>query len=160
MTRPLILAAATIFLGFCAFATQGSPGGTTGIRQIRETVASALAYDSYGSLPPSVATSVSELGDAAAIGVIEHLGDRKKRISDDPSTPEEIRRILRLVRTAFANPSAIQPEENRSPKATLVLLQYLRSLPSSYIAREDLEKTGSTIEGIKFYGHREYGHNR
>jgi hypothetical protein len=57
--------------------------------------------------------------------------------------------ILYIIRTSFAVPNIIDSEENRSPKATMVLLKYLSSLPAARAARDDLQKTIAFVEEKK-----------
>lgn len=117
--------------------------------EAERTVATLLADNGLAPLPGFVDTLVTRLGDGAAVGVIQYLGARKANVSEDLTSPQEISRILYIIRTAFAAPKIIEADENRSPKATLVLLKYLSCLPAAAAVKTDLESTTSFIEQLK-----------
>ena len=117
--------------------------------EAERTVATLLADNGLAPLPGFVDTLVTRLGDGAAVGVIQYLGARKVNVSEDLTSPGEIRRILYIVKTAFSAPDIIEAEENRSPKATLVLLKYLGCLPAAATVKTDLESTTRFVEQLK-----------
>jgi hypothetical protein len=55
----------------------------------------------------------------------------KTTVSEDSTSPEELRRILIIIKMSFEVPTIIEANENRVPKATLVLLSYLGSLSAA-----------------------------
>ncbi len=57
--------------------------------------------------------------------------------------------ILLIVRMSFEMPAMIKPEKSRLPRATLVLLNYLGTLPSANAVRDDLERTIKFAEQIR-----------
>src|SRR5215471_7825873 len=104
-----------------------------------QTVSTLLADDGHAPIVGFVETMVGRLGDGAAVGVIQYIGERKDSVSEDSVSPEEIRRILDILRMSFAAPQIIEAPQNRSPKATLVLLKYLSALPAARGAKADLD---------------------
>jgi|HubBroStandDraft_6_1064221.scaffolds.fasta_scaffold273046_2 hypothetical protein len=129
-------------------ATTGSESTPEG-SNAEQTVAILLADGGQAPVPGFVQALVTRLGDGAAVGVIQYLGDRKESVAMDATTPEEIERILYIVRTAFQVPNNIESAENRSPKATLILLQYLSTLSAARTIRGNLKSTGNFIEQVK-----------
>lgn len=111
-----------------------------------QTVAILLADNGRAPIPGFVETSVNRLGDGAALGIIQYLGERKERVSEDPSSSEEVRRMLLIIRMAFAAPNIIQSDENRYPRATLVLLKYLSCLPVANAVKDDIASTNHLME--------------
>ena len=97
----------------------------------------------------SVQTSFNRMGDKAALAVFQYLGERKTVVAKDPTSPEELRMILLIIRMSFAVPNIIESEEHRSPKATMVLLSYLSSLSVANTVKDDLEKTIGFVERTK-----------
>lgn len=114
-----------------------------------QTVASLLADDGQAPIFGFLQTVVSQLGDDAAVGVIQYLGERKMTASADPASPQEIRRILEIVRMAFAVRVISHPDRTRVPNATLVLLKYLACLPAANAEKENLESTSRFVEDLK-----------
>jgi hypothetical protein len=108
-----------------------------------------LADTGRAPIPGFIETLVTRLGDGAAVGVIQYLGGRRVSVSDDAISREEVERILAIVRMAFAAPSVIQLEENRMPKATLILLRYLRLVSAPGSLREDIDSTSRFVEELK-----------
>ncbi len=113
----------------------------------------ALVLDDNASSPAygvsSVVTGFNRMGDKAALGVFEYLGERKTTVAEESTSPEEVRMILYIIRTSFAAPNIIDSAENGSPKATMVLLKYLGSLPAARAVRDDLQKTIAFVEETK-----------
>lgn len=116
--------------------------------EAERTVAAVLADGGHPPILGFLETLVGRLGDDAAVGVIQYLGNRKSNVSEDSVSPDEIRRILYVVRTAFSTPRIIESGEKRSPKATLVLLKYLGCLPSARAVKRELDDTGAFVEQI------------
>src|ERR1700694_3973691 len=117
--------------------------------EAERTVATLLADGGHSPTVGFLDTLVGRLGDGAAVGVIQYLGRRKSTVSEDSTSPDEIRRILYIVRTAFATPRIIEADENRSPNATLVLLKYLSGLSGAGAVKSDLESTINFVEQLK-----------
>ena len=84
--------------------------------------------------------AVHRLGDRAAVGLIRHMG------AQVPATPQELERILNVVKMAYAVPEAISSDDDREPKATSLLLSYLGSLPMSGGAKKaEVEDTRAYV---------------
>jgi hypothetical protein len=83
--------------------------------------------------------AVGRLGDRAAVGLIRHLG------AQGPATPQELERILNVIKMAFAVPEAISSDADRDPKATSLLLAYLSSLPMSGDSKTEVENTRAYV---------------
>lgn len=115
----------------------------------QQAVAILLADNGRAPIPGFLETRMSQLGDDAAVGVIQYLGERKTTTSKDFTSPQEIQRILRIIRMAFAVPNINHANGNRTPKATLVLLQYLTCLPAATAVKSDLENTSKFVEQLK-----------
>lgn len=149
MRQLFVCLTALSLLALCSFAPQGTPGGTTGRHQYEalaeSKVAALLSLDHSANLDLSDERLIRQLGDGAAFGTIQYIGGRKGTGSDDEIGNEQLRRILSIIRVAFSAPAIIQPAENRRPKATLVLLKYLRCLPAADTLRGELDETERTI---------------
>ncbi|MGB9121931.1 MAG: hypothetical protein WCE73_15010 [Candidatus Angelobacter sp.] len=89
------------------------------------------------------------MGDAVAVGVIQYLGERQITASESVISPDEMKMILLIVRMSFEMPAMIKPEKSRLPRATLVLLNYLGTLPAANAVRDDLERTIKFAEQIR-----------
>jgi hypothetical protein len=149
MKTVLILAVASLC---CGAGLAQSPQGASQASPCsnpEETVAVLLADNGRAPIPGFFQKRVVGLGDAAAVGIIQFLGDRKATVSKDSTSTEEIRRVLLIIQIAFEAPNAIQCSENRYPKATLVLLKYLSSLPTAGPVQDDLRGTAEMIEKLK-----------
>ena len=97
---------------------------------------------------------INRLGDAAAIGLIRHAGVQA------PSTPGEIEGILFVVRMAFGAPDIISTGADREPKATLVLLSWLTTLPVSDKLKGRIEETRAyVLRQIENYKRKQSGGN-
>jgi hypothetical protein len=115
------------------------------------TVAMLLADNGQAPITGFTQTVITRLGDGAAVGVIQYLGERKTTVSKDATSPEEVRRILLILRMSFAAPQIIQSDENRSPRATLILLRYLSSLPAAGAVKDDIRSACDFIEQLKVH---------
>lgn len=90
--------------------------------------------------------AINGLGDAAAIGLVRHLA------GNTPRTAQEIHRILFVLKMAFAVLDIIDWDADREPKATMLLLSYLRLRPQSAKAKGEIESTRSYIgQQLKTY---------
>lgn len=83
--------------------------------------------------------AVGRLGDRAAVGLIRHIG------AQVPATPQELGRILNVIKMAYAVPEAISSDADRDPKATSLLLAYLSSLPMSGNSKAEVENTRAYV---------------
>ncbi len=83
--------------------------------------------------------AVNRLGDRAAIGLIRHMS------AQAPATPQEVVRIISVIRMAYAAPEVISSDADREPKATLLLLSYLSLLPASGISKAEIDNTRSYV---------------
>jgi len=79
--------------------------------------------------------ALNRLGDRAALGLARNMG------AQVPASPQELDRILSVVRMAFAVPEAINSDVDREPKATSMLLSYLSLLPLQGNAKAEVEDT-------------------
>jgi hypothetical protein len=113
------------------------------------TVAMLLADNGQAAIPGFLQTLVNRMGDDAAVGIIQYLGERKMTASEDFTSPQETERILDIIRMAFAVPSTIESDRERIPKASLVLMKYLTCLPASGSLRDDIESTSRFVEELK-----------
>jgi hypothetical protein len=147
MRTRIILVIAFLWCSACVAQTQVEARQTQ--PDPEGTVAILLGDNGQAPIPGFVDTLVRRLGDGAAVGVIQYLGRRKTTVSRDPTSTEEIKRILLIIRMAFDTPNIIESMEDRSPKATLILLQYLSGLPAAGPVREDIRATGDMVEKLK-----------
>jgi hypothetical protein len=149
--RPRTIAATLLLL--CAVGVAQTRGAQRDLYRSEEekTVAILLADNGTAPVPGFLDTRVSQLGDDAAIGVIQYLGQRKTAVSSDSTSPQEIRRILEIIRMAFVLPNSKRvPADGKGiPKATMVLLQYLGCLPAAASVKDDIESTSRFIEELK-----------
>jgi hypothetical protein len=144
----------TLIVCICVvFYSTAIVGQTSGAQPDRseaeKTVAILLGDDGHAPIPGFVATLVNRLGDGAAVGIIQYLGERKISVSEDSTSPEELRRILVVIKISFEVPSIIEAKENRTPKATLILLNYLDSLPAARAVKSELESANKFVEQSK-----------
>jgi hypothetical protein len=73
-----------------------------------------------GAMIPNVARGLNDLGDDVAVSVLKGLQPTEL------NKPEIVRGILCVIRVAFYSVSAIYQEEDRLPRVTFFLLQYLK----------------------------------
>ena len=140
-----------VVLLFCIVGVSQSPNSTSQgsyDSSAHQTVAMLMADNGQAPIPGFFQTLVSQLGDDAALDVMQYLGERKATVAEDSVSPQEISRILDIVHMAFAVPGD-HPTGNRVPKATLVLLKYLSCLPSASSEKENLANTSKFVEQLK-----------
>lgn len=82
---------------------------------------------------------VNRLGDRAAIGIMRVLEPKKLQ------NPEQIKNVLAILQQAFTAPRLITRAEDRSPKATLFLLDCLQHSPASTSIGSSIAATRDTI---------------
>ena len=70
-------------------------------------------------------------------------------VDEDSTSPQEVKMILYIIRTSFSEPKIIDSDENRTPKATMILLKYLGTLPAARGVREDMQQTTAFVEQTK-----------
>lgn len=133
----------------CSVLAQTAPESFSGQLGAERTVSTLLADNGKAPIVSFAEKRIGRLGDGAALGIILYIGDRMIGAPNVPLSPEEVRRMLLIVRMSFAAPKIIETEENRSPKATLVLLKYLGSLPSAKSLQEDFHNTLTLVEKIE-----------
>jgi hypothetical protein len=80
--------------------------------------------------------AINRLGDRAAVGLMRIIADKTV------TSPDQVKSILSILRTAFSAPSIIAVEADRQPKATLFLLQSLESIQLS--SRDVIAEIGET----------------
>jgi hypothetical protein len=80
--------------------------------------------------------AINRLGDRAAVGLMRILADKTV------TSPDQVKSILSILRTAFSAPSVIAVEADRQPRATLFLLQSLESVQVSN--RDVIAEIGKT----------------
>lgn len=143
----VILAVELLFCGSTYCQATSEPFSTqSGAERV---VATLLADNGKAPIVSFAEKRVARLGDGAAVGMILFIGDRKMTVSDEPLSPEEVRRMLLIVRMSFEVPKIIEADEDRSPKATLVLLKYLSSLSAAKTLQDDLHTTSNLVERLK-----------
>jgi hypothetical protein len=143
----VILLTVLLAAGACCAQAGSRPGSKRSDEE--RTVAALLADNGRAPIPGFLETLVARLGDGAAVGVIQYLGERKTSVSDDAISRDEVERSLAIVRMAFAAPNVIQLDENRVPKATLILLRYLNVVSDGSV-RDDVASTSRFVEELKF----------
>ena len=158
MRMRMIVAALSLFCAVSVGQTSHGPQPDPDRSPEEQTVAILLADNGQAPIPGFVQTLVNRMGDDAAIGVVQYLGDRKATASVDPTSPQEIERILAIIRMAFAAPNIVQPERARIPKASLVLLKYLTCLPAAGLLRNEIDSTSRVVEDVKVRPLKERGH--
>jgi hypothetical protein len=138
-------------VGCIAQEQKGDRSLTSHRSEEEQAVAILLADNGLAPIPGFLETRVSQLGDDAAVGVMQYLGERKTTVSGDSTSPEEIRRILDIIRMAFALPNSKRvPADGKGvPRATLVLLEYLSCLPSSASVRNELADASRLLTEAK-----------
>ena len=103
--------------------------------------------------------SVLQLPFYMDIGFNEHLGSllgdrlavaisKKVRLAD-LRTPEKAKRVLLLLRYAFANPTFVQSEADRNPSTTLLLLDFLEDQCPDPALRQRARELIIRIEALK-----------
>jgi hypothetical protein len=149
--RTKIAAVALLWCVASAAQTSNSPKQAAYRSEEEKTIAILLADNGTAPIFGFLQTGVSQLGDDAAVGVMQYLGERKTTVSADSTSPQEIRRILEIIRMAFVLPNSKRSLDDGKgiPKATMVLLQYLRCLPRAASVKEELDTTTRFIEGVK-----------
>jgi hypothetical protein len=118
-------------LAFCQGETQDS--------YAEKLVASIVTAPPHTPILTMQQKAVGRLGDRAAVGLIRHIG------AQVPATPQELERILNVIKMAYAVPEAISSDADREPKATSLLLSYLRSLPMSENSKAEVENTRAYV---------------
>lgn len=96
--------------------------------------------------PQGVSTGFSEkqldrLGDRISIALIKILSEQ------DLKDPERIRRVLPLIRNAFAAPSVVPVAEDREPKVTMLLLKYWLNEVADSSLKQDISQLLTTLKG-------------
>jgi hypothetical protein len=149
-----ILSVVAILLSSCGLIlAQTSTGSTPAPKRSDAEQIVAIVLADNASTPAYglsfIEKHLHRMGDQVALGVFQYLGARVNTVAEDSLSPLEMRMILYIVRKSFQYPELIQSEENRSPKATMVLLRYLGSLGAARAERDELERTTTFIEQIK-----------
>jgi hypothetical protein len=80
------------------------------------------------------------LGDGVSIALIKALDER------DLTDPATVRDFLPMIRDSFAEPRLIAVEEDRKPKVTLLLLNFLQR---SVLDTPTQEAIGQTVEYVQ-----------
>jgi hypothetical protein len=75
---------------------------------------------------------VNRLGDRVSIALIKILNE------EDLRNPEEVRKILPLIRAAFVAPQIITVPEDKKPAVTLLLLNYLETTVQDGILKKEI----------------------
>jgi hypothetical protein len=83
---------------------------------------------------------LARLGDATSVALIRILDER------DMANPATVRYILQIIRDSFVGTELITSEENRKPKVTLFLLNYLRQINGDATTQEAIERTRDHIK--------------
>jgi hypothetical protein len=85
------------------------------------------------------AKQLGKLGDAAAVAVTKLLGDREL-------TADEISQVVVILRLSFSRPELIAVKSDAQPRATLLVLRYLGTLPQSSGLKKGISDARTEIE--------------
>jgi len=83
--------------------------------------------------------SMNRMGDRAAMSVLKVLR------ADDLANPETVRRVLVLLKDAFAKPQIVETVEDRTPQVTNLLLAYLQQLSKDAALQAEIKATSDYI---------------
>jgi hypothetical protein len=83
---------------------------------------------------------LNRLGDRVSIALIKILNEK------DLSNPEEVRKILPLIRGAFVAPQIITIPEAKNPAVTLLLLSHLEITAQDGVLRKEIADLRAFIE--------------
>ena len=83
---------------------------------------------------------MNRLGDRVSIALIKILNEK------DLSNPEEIRKILPLIRGAFVAPQIITIPEDKNPAVTVLLLGHLGAIAQDGVLRKEIADLREFIE--------------
>jgi hypothetical protein len=100
-------------------------------------VRSALALNSGGRrmMMSFHAKWLGRLGDGVAIGLIKLIDE------DQLTNPDNVQACLTLIGTAFHSPEFVTAEEDKKPKVTLFLLNYLHDKVSDSQLQGEIQQT-------------------
>jgi hypothetical protein len=88
-----------------------------------------------------VEKQINRMGDGVSIAIIRTLDEHE--LAD----PDNIRKILPMIRMAFAVPEIIAKQDDRVPPVTLLLLDYLESKTQDYALRSEIEDVIQFVKG-------------
>jgi hypothetical protein len=103
------------------------------------TVAPVLRDSGNNVLTSSTEKAINRLGDRAAVGIMRRIG------GESPTKPEEVRRILSVIKLAFAVPDIITYDGDRAPRATSFLLDSLSRLPASAGLQDEIQNVRRSL---------------
>lgn len=86
-----------------------------------------------------VEKKINRSGDRAAIAIIRSIGTER------PLTSKDIEQICFIIRLAFEAPQIISTDNDRQPRATLLLLSYLSYLPAAKESKDIIFHTQSYV---------------
>jgi len=105
------------FLSLCGVATPQEGGDVYATRLVRNFLEYPAQLGSgFGE------KQLNRLGDRVSIALLKILSEQEMR------KPEEIRKMLPLIRGAFIAPQIIPVEGDRTPDVTLLLLNHLKDV--------------------------------
>lgn len=105
-----------------------------------DAVKADLQSRSTGPMIFSAYKHMARLGDDASIAILKILDER------DLTNPEMVKRFLGTIRTSFSSPQFISREEDKKPKVTVLLLNYLRLTVPDPQTQKDIQ---DTLEYVK-----------
>jgi len=85
--------------------------------------------------------NVNRLGDRVSIALLKILEDR------DLQDPRTLRAALRLVRQSFMYPNLISIVQDKKPKVTLFLLDYLNTKTADPSLKEEISALITFVKG-------------
>jgi len=103
------------------------------------TVVNAVLAEPDGFHSTFVENPVGRLGDSASVAVI------KLRNREQLSDPKLVAKVLSIIRAAFAGPCIIDLEVDRTPNATLLLLQSLASQTKEERLKHQIDETAAYV---------------
>jgi hypothetical protein len=117
----------SIAIVLSTYAAQVEEDGPYSIHLVRKLLQSpVLQATGFGE------KQVNRLGDRVSIALIKILNE------EDLRNPEEVRKILPLIRAAFVAPQIITVPEDKKPAVTLLLLNYLETTVQDGILKKEI----------------------
>lgn len=119
---------------------------SNGVAQVRDDTYSIHLVKNLLQYPAQLGAGFSEkqvnrLGDRVSIALLKILDEKSL------SNPQQIRKFLPLIRTAFLAPEIIAIAEDKKPAVTLFLLRYLEvNVQDGNLKNEIIQLMGSIKE--------------
>lgn len=104
---------------------------TTTQNDVERSVRVLLTGLSSGMVWSMAEKPITRFGDSASVAITKIFSDREP-------TPPEMYNALTVIRIAFARPSIVEVDSDRSPRTTLLLLRYMELLTENADLRENI----------------------